>query len=137
MSAVPKDDSRQLATLNRAWTAVLRVLAGKVSTASYEAYIRPIKPLSFDGDDVVLGVSSPFASEWIRKNYLAAIHTSLESALARKLHVRLRVLPNEVLPLFVQSEPEPLAQEARRPDPPPWIPSVELYPRFTFENFVV
>src|SRR5688572_33298948 len=104
MSAVPKDDSRQLATLNRAWTAVLRVLAGKVSTASYEAYIRPIKPLSFVDDEVILGVSSPFASEWTRKNYLTAIHASLESALARKLSVRLRVLPNEELRLFTHTE---------------------------------
>ncbi len=136
--------SRRVATLQRAWAAVLRVLAGRVSTASYEGHIRPIKPLSLDGDEVVLGVTSQFASEWIRKNYLDVIHSSLESALARKLQVRLRVLPPEELGLFPPADSDPSqtetvahSNEPRRPEPPPWIPSVGLYPRFTFDNFVV
>ena len=134
-------DLMTTATLQRAWNAVLRVLAGKISTASYEAYIRPIKPLSLDRSDVVLGVSSQFAAEWIRKNYAQLIKTSLESALARSLRVRLRVLSTEELPLFSADTPEPEPEPAR-PEPrpaaaPPGFLSVELYPRFTFDNFVV
>ena len=135
--AVDGSDSLHNTTLQRAWTAVLRVLAGKVSTASYEAYIRPIKPLSLIDDEVVLGVSSKFACDWIRSNYAAIIRTSLESTLARSLRVRLQVLATEELPLFQEPNaprPAPALQSSRSETS---ISAIPLYRRFKFENFVV
>jgi chromosomal replication initiator protein len=129
------DRSLNNATLQRAWAAVLRSLAGKISTASFEAYIRPVKPLSLDGDQVVLGVASKFAADWIRKNYLRVIQASLESALARNLHVQLKVTAADSLPLFSDAPAAPAT--AVVPEPAAWNPSIPLYGRFTFDNFVV
>ena len=62
-------DFEQSTTLSNAWQQALPRLAEKIPTAAYASYIRPIRPLTFDHQEVTLGVESNFAREWVDKRY--------------------------------------------------------------------
>src|SRR5205823_5117749 len=141
----PKTSAIHRSTLERAWRAAARSLAEQVSKATFEGYIRPIRPLRLERDEVVLGVPSTFAREWLASRHAALIQSALERALARNLRVRFQVLSPEELSLFPEFEhPEPESTSdtgsappfIEHPYRPSWIPPLELYPRFTFEEFV-
>lgn len=137
------DDPRSV-QLRRAWDAALRVLSGQVNKLTFESYIRPIRPLEVRDQEVVLGVTSAFAREWL-KRYVAAIRTVLEEHLGGPLEVRFTVVTSEERALFgehsgapppeTQPAPEEKKQTARgsRPD---LIPSLPLNDRNTFDTYV-
>ena len=51
------------ATLRRAWTLSLHLLASKVSPSMYHSFIESIRPLSFEENVVTLGVASGHRSK--------------------------------------------------------------------------
>src|SRR5689334_1735462 len=85
--------------LRRAWEAALRALSGQVNKLTFESYIRPIRPIEATDQEVVLGVTSAFAREWL-KRYVAAIRTVLEEHLGGPLEIRFTVVTAEDRPLF-------------------------------------
>ncbi len=72
------ENSDRSATLRRVWDLCLHLLSSKVSKPTLEGYIRPTQPISYIGDEVTLGVISPFAREWLEKKALNAIRSALE-----------------------------------------------------------
>ena len=137
------DDPRSV-QLRRAWDAALRVLSGQVNKLTFESYIRPIRPLEVCDQEVVLGVTSAFAREWL-KRYVAAIRTVLEEHLGGPLDVRFTVVTTEERSLFGEpnssscseesacvAEPRPTGRSAK----PDIVPSLALIDRNTFDNYV-
>jgi chromosomal replication initiator protein len=66
------------ATLRIAWKLSLNLLASKVSTSMFQAFIVAIHPLSFENNVVTLGVKSAYAKERLEHNHLNAIRSALE-----------------------------------------------------------
>lgn len=64
--------------LRRAWDLSLHLLASKVPTVTFETYIRPIQPISYEGNVVTLGVGNAFARDWIEKKALNPLRSALE-----------------------------------------------------------
>jgi chromosomal replication initiator protein len=85
------DDERSIA-LRRAWDRALHILQSKVNKATFESYIKPVRPLSLDHQEVTLGVASPFAREWLDKRYSPLIATTLSSLLGCPISLRFHVL---------------------------------------------
>ncbi len=130
-------------TLRRAWELSLHLLASKISTVTFQSFIVPIQPLTFEDNVVTLGVSSSFARDRLEHNHLNAIRSALEfhldttalqikfvfssrdskSDASRKSDAAADTQP--ALPLEVDSEDEydaPLI--ATRLEPTPETPSV-------------
>lgn len=147
------DDERSIA-FKRAWDRALHALASKVNKATFESYIRPIRPLLFQDRQVTLGVASAFAREWlVGKHYVATIQTVLEEILGRPLEIRLTVYRPEDRPLFgeaaripaVEAEPSSAratglgaTASAHSSDLSPIeIPSLPFNDEYTFDTFVI
>jgi chromosomal replication initiator protein len=145
------DDERSIA-LRRAWESTLRSLSGQVNKVTFESYIRPLRPVSFDGSQAVLGVSSAFAREWL-KRYATLIQATLEREFAGllecPLEVKFSLLSSEDKALFkevalgqlserVNSTDRRAQTRAARQQPADvTIPSLPLNPRYVFDSFVI
>jgi chromosomal replication initiator protein len=144
------DDERSIA-LKRAWESALRSLSGQVNKVTFESYIRPLRPISFEGNLAVLGVSSAFAREWL-KRYAPLIQSTLEKEFAglldSPLEVKFSLLSAEDKPLFSEATLEKVTQRtatapqgrsssrsARQPDVE--IPCLPLNPKYLFHSFVI
>ena len=138
------DDAQSLA-LRKAWDSTLHILAGKINRVTFESYIRPIRPISFQDNQVILGVASSFAREWLHK-YLALIQSNLSSVLGCTVDIAFKLISAEEQPIFGDSprtaddtEKPPSRARIRkeRPIPDedlPWLPFNE---KSNFDTFIV
>ena len=73
------------------------MLAGKVSKVTFETYIRPTVPISYEEDIVTLGVMSDFARDWLEKKASNQIRSAMEFHLdAAALQIKFVVQPRDV-----------------------------------------
>lgn len=131
------DDERSIA-LKRAWARALQVLAAKVNKASFESWIRPIRPVAYEitseSRQATLGVASPFARDWL-KRYAADIQNALEEQLGSPLDIRFTLLTSEPRPLFGEGSSESVPPESTpsttptlpNPDPNPVVPKATTH----------
>lgn len=105
-----EDDSA--IALRKAWERTLRTLATQLNKPTFDNWLRPLKPLSWDGAVVVLGAQSPFAQKWVENKYAQTVRNSLAQLLdCEKLQVRFVVSKPEVQPLLGE-KPLPLQKAA-------------------------
>ncbi|MCL5283392.1 MAG: chromosomal replication initiator protein DnaA [Armatimonadetes bacterium] len=126
------DDDDFSIALRRTWERALQLLSAKVSIVTYESYLRPIHPISWNGTEVVLGAPSPFAREWIEKRYSNGIRAVLESLFEQTIKLR----------FVITEDPDPAPSVERRVPrraarATPDAPSLPLNEKFTFDHFVV
>lgn len=129
-----EDDA--ILALERAWEGARDALAGRINKPSYDSWIKPIIPLSFDDNVAVLGSPSRFAKHWLEGKYLEDIRALLSEQLGDGVRVVLRQM--------TESQPEALAeplppnaakiQDNRASDD---TVSVPLNSRYCFDSFIV
>ncbi len=137
------EDENTLA-LRRAWDRAMHTLANRVNKPSFESWFKSMKPVSFDGERVVLGAPSPFACEWVTKRYGNLVREVLSQHLSKPVEVSIIHLPPEKHPVLAEPPMEesaeqrdgPVAAALPEPEPVPLEKPV-LNPKYTFENFVV
>jgi len=144
--------------LRKAWERTLRDLSGQFNKPTFENWLRPLKPLSWEGVVVVLGAPSSFARNWAEKKYTQVLQESLGQHLGRPgLQVRFVISTPDVQPLLGE-KPLPLQQAASPTPAAELVPAGEAAPRtpvdsrnpfalelaaaplndrYTFEHFVV
>lgn len=128
MSSLPHEDAeshdRQLelgdddstVALRKAWEKTLRSLSSQYNKPTFDNFLRPLTPLSYDGRVVVLGAPSAFAREWAEQKYAHTLRAQLATALdVSDLQVRIIIVSSDVRPLLGY-KPLPL-QNAMAPDP--------------------
>jgi chromosomal replication initiator protein len=111
------------------WQTVLGAMERKFSKPVFEMWIKPIRLLSLEGNDLTLGVQNAFALKWCEDRY--------KDNIAEALH---EVLQVPVTLHFVICDPP--ETEASAVAAPPLRPSEEFHVgnlngRYTFEEFVV
>ncbi len=143
-------DNEYTIAARRAWERAAPTLATKVSKITYESYIRPMKPVSLCDGEMVLGIGTAFAREWVEKRCLTLIKAAIESAVGHPVEVTVKLLPAAERDDGVGKEAPELGppEEAMRPSERARMRdaafeemraeiSLELCDRFTFETFVV
>ena len=127
-----EDDS--FVALQQAWERALQILATQVNRPSYESWIKPIEPLSFEGGIVTLGTGSRFAKHWLESKHLKLIRGILASYLGDELEVKVSLTDSP-------EETDAPPQAGLISDPSIKVVddpiSMPLNDRYTFENFVV
>jgi chromosomal replication initiator protein len=120
--------------LGRAWDATRDALAERVTKPSFESWIKPIVPLSFEDGVAILGTPSRFAKHWLEGKHLDDIRSLLEDQLGQGVRIVLRHTGDEKpSPL---SEPlPPIRQRSEKASEDPI--SIPLNARYNFESFVV
>ncbi len=110
-----EDDSA--IALRKAWERTLRAMAVVSNKPTYDNWLRPLKPLSWDGCVVVLGAPSSFARNWVEKKYAQSLREHLAQYLAQpEVQVRFVITTPDVQPLLGE-KPLPLQQAATAPAP--------------------
>ena len=106
--------------LRKAWEKTLRSIASEFNKPTFENFIRPLKPLSYDSGIVVLGAPSSFAREWAEKKYTQILRENLKQFLEEPgLQIRFVVSSPDVQPLLgekpmvLQQAASPLATAPR------------------------
>ncbi len=105
-----EDDSA--IALRKAWERTLRALANKYNKPTFENFLKPLKPLSFDGEIVVLGAPSAFARVWAESKYNQVLRDLLQQNLGlESMQIRFVISSPDVQPLLGE-KPLPLQQAA-------------------------
>jgi chromosomal replication initiator protein len=141
------DDQYSLAA-RHAWERAAPMLASKVSKITYESCIRPMKPISLHDHEMVLGIGSAFAREWVEKRCMGAIKGALETVIGHSVEVVVKVLSaserdqsGDADVLAPASGIEPPAETVRVRDAVFEAMhadiSLPLCGKFTFDTFVV
>jgi chromosomal replication initiator protein len=132
------------------WKQAVDRLRARLSRHTFQTYFEPIRPISLDGDELVLAHSSKFMIDWVRDNLLDVLLQDLEAQTGRPVEVRFTVRDrgeDEQQAAILSAPPPPLppttpptlaSVSAGRSDsnPPPVRPLL-LNPKYTFDSFVV
>ncbi len=91
VSGLPSPVSRRKASeespYRDLWDQVREKIATRIQRQSYRTWFEPACIADFDGQGVVLEVSSHFFSEWLEEHYLDLIEATFEEVLGRRVEV--------------------------------------------------
>ena len=105
------------------WQRVLNQLEGYISPSALEAWFLDARPVTMQGNTLVLAAANEFARDYIQSRYYPLVKAALEKILGRE---------GIILQVVCLS---PSKGEPQTPDSDGWEP--RLNPRYTFETFVV
>ncbi len=123
------EDSADSIRLQTAWQQVLKRLSPDIPQAWYERFLKPLRPMSIDGNTVTVAVPGRFIMEWVRERYLLALQGLLADELGHSVTVELHMEARERHAIPAPSNlsvAAPAVEDKFRP-----------YEKFTFENYVV
>jgi len=113
------------------WNEGIKIIKEKVSQQNFETWIKPIRIISLEDNNVLLGVPNKFFKDWLVDNYVGLISSSLADVSGIDVAVQ-----------FVVSKPEDndalrevSAPQDVRSNPVRLHSSLNL--KYTFERFVV
>jgi chromosomal replication initiator protein len=113
------------------WRSFLEEVRSRVQEQAFETWFRAIKPLSLEGNKLVIGVPNQFVSEWLSENFMDVIVHAATQAYDRELVTSFKVDPD----LEARSRETYPPQLTRRPRVYERHPDID--PKYTFETFVV
>lgn len=87
-----------------AWKAVMGDLQLQVTASTYETWLKDTIGLTIDDDILLVGVSNPFAVEWLERRIYPLIRRTVQKITGRQWDVRFLVNSSEA---FEQSEEAP------------------------------
>ena len=124
--------------LEQIWGDVLADLHTQAPKASMETWLKNIVPLSLGEEEVVLGVPSEFARDWLERGYTEVMEEAVAGVLGREVRVRFVVHPAAAMREAPSASRAPSAQApAQQEDDDLGFGSIPLNRKYTFENFVV
>lgn len=135
-------DDEQGLDVRRAWERVLLLLRTRVTNMTYDAYLKGIRPISFEDGRLVLGVAGAFAREWLEKRYSSIVRSACEEIFATTVEVKYQVLaPSERTEPARSSSRRSAEVAAAQPQRPARLRVPDLSDpineAYTFDRFVV
>ncbi len=118
------------------WQTALGPLERAFSKPIFEMWIKPIRPVSLDGNTMVLAVPSKFAREWVEGRLKPQIVTVFDEIFGERIELEFAVVEESGttdVDAFEASELPAPGSIAGRDD----RRTANLNPRYTFEEFVV
>lgn len=112
--------------INELWQNVLLQMSEEISAASFDTWIKTIKPISLDGSGITLSVGSSLNKNMIMTKFRSMLESCLEFAAGQSLELNV-VVEDEGAGKLNNGEQtgDPIKSEST------------LNPKYSFENFVV
>jgi len=77
------------------WNESVRIIKEKVSQQNFETWIRPIRFVSLEGNNILLGVPNKFFKDWLVENYIGLISNSLSEVSGTDVDIKFVVNKSE------------------------------------------
>lgn len=110
--------------LESIWQKTLESISSFLSKPSFETWLKPTKPIKFEGNILTIEVPNDFARDWLETRYSPLLLTTIKELLDEDVELKF-VTPDR--------EDAPKIQISAPPVPQP----TQLNPKYTFESFVV
>lgn len=112
-----------------AWSKAKEVISKDIGEAACEAWINRLEPKETGPEVLVLGAPDEFSKDWINKHYRALIEEVLKQFTHKPVQIEFSILRSNTPPIStLHHKASPLEKN---------VSSVNLNPRYTFDNFVV
>ncbi len=120
------------------WEKTVKIIKEKVSQQNFDTWIRPIRIVTLEGDQVHLSVPNRFFRDWLVENYLSLIRESMKSETGVPLHVEF-VIDQEspAQPLTGEVADAPAAEKPVQRKPSRARVHSSLNTNYSFDRFVV
>ena len=121
------------------WEKSINILKESISQQNFETWIKPIRTLALDGNQLHLSVPNKFFKDWLLENYLVIIRETLTTASGLAIDVNFVVSPDQgKTPAGSpeQSPDHPVQGSPVRKSVRPKLPQ-SLNLNYSFERFVI
>lgn len=78
------------------WKGCLKTIRENINTQSYRTWFDPVKPLNFNGEELLIEVPSQFFYEWLEEHYYKLIHDTLEQLIGNRIRLVYSVRDDDV-----------------------------------------
>ncbi|BAF58182.1 ATPase [Pelotomaculum thermopropionicum SI] len=112
------------------WEKALQFLEKKINRHSFETWLKPLKPLGYHENTVIIEVPNHFSREWLNERYAPLIKNIFRHILEQDIGVQF-LLSGEVS--VVESDPLKKAVKNNFEE----ASTIHLNPKYTFDTFVV
>ncbi|MCE5265818.1 MAG: chromosomal replication initiator protein DnaA [Deltaproteobacteria bacterium] len=120
------------------WEKTVKIIKEKVSQQNFDTWIRPIRIVTLEGDQVHLSVPNRFFRDWLVENYLSLIRESMKSETGVPLHVEFVIdQENPAQPATGEMTDTPPAEKPAVRKPSRARVHSSLNTNYSFDRFVV
>src|SRR5437867_4540986 len=119
--------SRSQPVLDGLWARLLEALAGQVTPAVFDSWLRPCHLQAVEGDHLQIAAPDRFSRDWLMQHHLQALQRAAEECLGG--HPPVSIVVDAAAALDPPAAPTPAT--------PPAGTAERLNPRYTFDTFVV
>ena len=136
--------------VNALWNKCLCFIRDNVNATAFQTWFEPIRPISYDGNALTIGVPSPFFYEYLEEKYVGLLRAAIYKVIGEGTELMYSILTDKTNQISVEIEgtrrsdavtqknvsavnktPEPCQVIAAPQDLDP-----HLNPNYIFENFV-
>jgi len=117
---------------NELWQSALAALERKFSKPIFEMWIKPLRPVSLTGNELLLAVQNNFARDWVENRLKIQLVEVLAETFGTGIEVQFAVVPE-----LGDGSAQPNADPAAAGRPMPDVRHGTLNSRYTFEEFVI
>lgn len=111
--------------LDTIWQKTLESIASFLSKPSFETWLKPTKPISFENNVLLIEVPNDFARDWLETRYSPLLTTTIKELLNEDVELKFVTPDREDNLPKISVNPLPVAQPS------------QLNPKYTFDSFVV
>jgi len=115
------------------WEAALGELQLQINRTNYDTWLRDTTGLSYDGDKFVIGVSSPFAIDYLEQRLASIIQKTLIRITGKELDLAFQIRKQDILPKSKNSRTNQQSKNG--------VHHKNAYngfnPKYTFDSFIV
>lgn len=112
--------------ISEVWTSVLTQMSEEISAVSFDTWIKPIRPVAINGNEITLAVGSGLNKNMIMTKFRSMLESCLELAAGQSFELNVIVEDGSLTQAKSEAEAsDPIRREST------------LNLRYTFDNFVV
>jgi chromosomal replication initiator protein len=123
--------------LNILWEKAIAIIQGKISPQNFETWIRPIRILAIEGNEVHLAVPNKFFRDWLHENYVSIIESVLSTVAGVNLHVEFQISQENAKPTEKKKSTEGRTTPSSGKLVKVQAIQKSLNQNYTFERFVI
>jgi chromosomal replication initiator protein len=118
-----------MTNLDTLWEKALDSIAAYLSKPSFETWLKPTKPVSLDGNLLIIEVPNDFARDWLDSRYAPLLTTTIRELVEEDWDLKFITPNGDQSQTPTDNDSPPLITTAPQPN--------QLNSKYTFESFVV